>query len=67
MISNSFLWTTLIVQILMGGALNAVLKFISAQVTIRHMFALSLNIPANLQSFLSGLLPLLTLDVIPTY
>jgi hypothetical protein len=48
MMSNTFLWTTLIVQILMGGALSAVLKFISAQVLIRHMFMLSLSIPANL-------------------
>ena len=39
---------------------------IAPLVIIIHMFAAKLNYPVNLQDFIEGLFPLLTIDIFPT-
>jgi hypothetical protein len=65
-LSVSLLWTSVITGILFGGVISAILSFLPIVVLIVHMFASSLNFPVNLQEFLSGLFPLVTIDILPT-
>jgi hypothetical protein len=65
-LSVTLLWTSVITGIIFGGLIGAILSFLPIVVLIIHMFASSLNFPVSLQDFLSGLFPMVTIDILPT-
>ena len=60
------MWATFLLEILFGGILDRIMTVIAPLVIIIHMFAAKLNYPVNLQDFIEGLFPLLTIDIFPT-
>jgi hypothetical protein len=60
------LWATFLLGIFLGGILDRIMTVIAPLVIIIHMFAAKLNYPVNLQDFIEGLFPLLTIDIFPT-
>ena len=60
------MWATFLLGILFGGIVDRIMTVIPPLVIIVHMFAAKLNYPVNLQDFLEGLFPLLTIDIFPT-
>ena len=60
------MWATFLLGIFLGGILDRIMTVIAPLVIIIHMFAAKLNYPVNLQDFIEGLFPLLTIDIFPT-